>query len=443
MTKPTFNTVHFPAKAHLFKEGEKADCAYIIQTGSVKISKRGPSGRGIAIATAGKGGIVGEMAIISDAPRSATVTAVEPVEAIAISKSSFDARLKDVDPFLYNLITTIIARLRKTSDHTVALYEKAKSAEKSDPMYPAADKKKTVSKNGLSSVNFMLADPNRQTRNSLRSGLFGHGFREIADISSHTLASEELLKKHYDLLILDSAFGLSILTKLIQDIRHGTSSQNPFLSIVVMTENEDKSVHKSLKNAGCDEILIKPLSLNDIMSKIQEMAIQDKRKFVVTRDYVGPDRPEFKNQNGQDAPSFSPPDSLAAKIITNVNEDRVERAINKGVMHFNELKMERQLVQTAWLLDQLNPKNGEPYDLRYLLERMDEVLEDLNTRIDNSRFASSTQTCAELRMLSNGIRESEEHTIEKWDQMNRFYHELLENIPLVENDALVLKLARA
>ncbi|NVK18040.1 MAG: cyclic nucleotide-binding domain-containing protein [Methylocystaceae bacterium] len=429
MSSQPYSVIRFNKNTPLFKEGEKADCAYIIKKGSVKISKRGPSGKNISIATASKGGIVGEMAVVSDNPRSATVIAVEPVEAIAVSKESFDRRLEGVDPFLHSLITTVINRLRKTSDHTVALYEKIQATQDSELKSPYITKKAKINKNGFSKINFLLADPNRQTRNGLRSSLFGHGFREICDISNHFKIAEEMTRKHYDLAILDAAFGLKELNGIIQDIRHAKASKNPFVTILVMTESQDKEVHQTLRHAGCDEILIKPLSLMDIINKIEEISQNGARTFVVTRDYAGPDRTGFKGDDAKEAPQFSPPNTFVAKLTRNISEERVETAVQKAVLKFNAMKIERHMVQINWLIQKLDPTNGEPIDRFYLLDRINEVLDDLTERSKENQFDGSIKSCKDMRALINDLKSNDNFDLQSWQQLGMSQNNLQKSLP--------------
>jgi len=432
LSTQAFKTITFKPNEILFREGEKADTAYIIKKGSVKISKKAPSGQSIPIAMAEKGGIVGEMAIVTDAPRCATVVAQEFVEAIAVSKKSFETRLEKVDPFLHSLIKTIITRLRKTSDHTVALFEKVKETKKR----PATVQTKSKpSKTTFTDVNFMLADPNAQTRNSLRGGLFGFGFREICDVSSFSQISESIEKTSFDLLVLDTAFGISHVCELIHDIRHGIDCKNPFMSILVLTELKSKKTHQTLINAGCDQIIMKPISIQGVTEIINNMCTKE-RSFVVTRDYIGPDRPQFKEDQAEDAPHFKAPNTLGAKILHGAQTERIEHAIEKGIAQFNEIKMERHLVQLAWLLDRIDPKTGEPYDIQSMLDRIDTVLEDLSIRAFHSRYESSADICRNMRNLVSSLKEDEQSNSDNWRGMTSFYHDLLENIPLIETSSV-------
>ena len=77
----------------LFKEGDPGEVMYVIRKGSVKISRRNNSGQDITQTYLPAGNIVGEMALLSNDPRSATVTAAVPVETILIERPDFDALL--------------------------------------------------------------------------------------------------------------------------------------------------------------------------------------------------------------------------------------------------------------------------------------------------------------------------------------------------------------
>jgi len=73
----------------LMKQGEEGDSAYIVMKGVFEITKQ--SGQSlIKIDVRGSGEIIGEMALLSQAPRSATVTATTDCETLCISKEVFD-----------------------------------------------------------------------------------------------------------------------------------------------------------------------------------------------------------------------------------------------------------------------------------------------------------------------------------------------------------------
>jgi CRP-like cAMP-binding protein/thioredoxin reductase/ferredoxin-like protein FixX len=74
---------------YLFKEGDVADGLYLIRRGSVMVSRQ-VGGKEIVLSYVAAGNYVGEMALKSDAPRSATVKAAVPTEVIMLEAKRFN-----------------------------------------------------------------------------------------------------------------------------------------------------------------------------------------------------------------------------------------------------------------------------------------------------------------------------------------------------------------
>ena len=94
----------------LFKEGERGDYVCFVLKGNVNIYKRSEKGRNMLIATLPKGSTIGEMAIIDETSRSATVKAPEEVHLLILSRKGFDEILEN-HPGLGIKILKGIARL--------------------------------------------------------------------------------------------------------------------------------------------------------------------------------------------------------------------------------------------------------------------------------------------------------------------------------------------
>src|SRR5262245_54078456 len=97
-----------------FAENEKAsrmllkrDKMYLLVEGQVGLSVRGKT-----IGTVKPGEIFGEMAAISDSPRSATAVARSPCRVIALDDRQFTAALQKKPEFALMMLGTLIARLR-------------------------------------------------------------------------------------------------------------------------------------------------------------------------------------------------------------------------------------------------------------------------------------------------------------------------------------------
>ncbi len=97
----------FPAGAVVIREGDEGDSLIVIRSGSAVVDQGGRELRRL-----GGGDFVGEIALIDGGPRTATVTAVEPIEAVIIGRDGF-RRLMDEFPVIrYDLVNALTRRVR-------------------------------------------------------------------------------------------------------------------------------------------------------------------------------------------------------------------------------------------------------------------------------------------------------------------------------------------
>ncbi len=97
----------------LFREGEGPGPAFLIISGKVGVTAGGEPGTEVAII--GENGIVGEMSIIDDSPRSATVTAAEELTCYVIDRIRFHELFEGAHPIAKKLFEIQTQRLRKAT----------------------------------------------------------------------------------------------------------------------------------------------------------------------------------------------------------------------------------------------------------------------------------------------------------------------------------------
>ncbi len=115
----------FKAGEVILKQGEPGDCAYIIEEGQVEILIERADGKSQIISTRGEGTIIGEMAIVDAAPRSATVRALKDCKMLEITREDFSQRLKSSDPVIQMISQVILTRFRDTLTRAEILHESA------------------------------------------------------------------------------------------------------------------------------------------------------------------------------------------------------------------------------------------------------------------------------------------------------------------------------
>jgi len=110
----------FPTNTVLFREGDRGEEMFIIQSGKVKISKKI---RGVekTLATLEKGEFFGEMAILNDKPRSASAETIEDCDMLVIDRKTFETLLRSNVEIAIRFIKRLADRLRETNDQMEAL----------------------------------------------------------------------------------------------------------------------------------------------------------------------------------------------------------------------------------------------------------------------------------------------------------------------------------
>jgi serine/threonine-protein kinase len=101
----------FAKNVVLMREGEEGHEAYVILSGAVAVRKA-IADRSVHLMRLGPGDTVGEMALISDLPRSATVTALEDTEVVVITADVMQQALAKLPSWLGRIVQALAHRLR-------------------------------------------------------------------------------------------------------------------------------------------------------------------------------------------------------------------------------------------------------------------------------------------------------------------------------------------
>jgi CRP-like cAMP-binding protein len=102
------NFITIPAGEVIFQQGGVADHMYAVLEGEVEISIDGK-----LLDTTGAGGIVGEMALISETPRSATAIAKTACKLVAVDQHRFMFLVQQTPFFAINVMKIMTERIRK------------------------------------------------------------------------------------------------------------------------------------------------------------------------------------------------------------------------------------------------------------------------------------------------------------------------------------------
>ena len=106
--------VGFDPGKPLVRQGDPADAAYLIIEGQAEVMVETPAGS-VLVATNGPNELVGEMGILCDAPRNATVCAKDRVVALRISKEPFMRMVREFPTMAVSIMQELAQRVTSTN----------------------------------------------------------------------------------------------------------------------------------------------------------------------------------------------------------------------------------------------------------------------------------------------------------------------------------------
>jgi CRP/FNR family cyclic AMP-dependent transcriptional regulator len=102
----------YPANTILISEGDSTDSLYVVLEGEVKVFASDQQGKEVILNILGPGEYFGELALLDDEPRSASVRTMTPTKVMVITKHDFKNCLATDSEMAYKLIKVLIGHVR-------------------------------------------------------------------------------------------------------------------------------------------------------------------------------------------------------------------------------------------------------------------------------------------------------------------------------------------
>jgi len=104
----------------VIRQGERADCMYIVQEGQVEVVAEAANGD-VRLGVLEAGNVFGEMALFSRAPRSATVRALGETRVLRVDKEGFLKRMHEDPSLAFRILQKMADRIRTLDAEIVRL----------------------------------------------------------------------------------------------------------------------------------------------------------------------------------------------------------------------------------------------------------------------------------------------------------------------------------
>jgi len=167
------------------EQGDVGDCAYIIEEGLVEIFIAYPGGREQKITNRGAGSIIGEMALIDQQKRTASIRAVTDCLMVKITDNDFEKRVQAFDPIMNMVMQVVLTRYRDT-------LSRMHGGDEGKSYPPAEEVEKMLSNSGKAIDHLKTANEFKHAIEHQELELY---YQPIIDLKSKTVMGFEALMR--------------------------------------------------------------------------------------------------------------------------------------------------------------------------------------------------------------------------------------------------------
>lgn len=259
----------------------------------------------------------------------------------------------------------------------------------------------------------LLFDPVATNRSATRGMLASLGFRKVQTPFDLNGLAQRLKGQAFDLVILEVRPDPKPLLGLIQDLRQGRIGLNPFTIVMATAWTLDDDVVRGVVQSGADDLMGRPFSTGFLGQRLKQL-VDGRKGFVVTSDYIGPDRRRDPNRTGG-AATADVPNSLKMKssgrLDTIAVEVEIAQAVARSKGEINLEKARRNAFQmiiqaklTVAALGGATPTEAIVADLK----KIEGLAAETVRLTEASPFSMSFQMCDPIIQASQAAQKGEE-----------------------------------
>lgn len=262
-------------------------------------------------------------------------------------------------------------------------------------------------------VRTIIGEPDPALRATARQTLEDLGFADIHEAPSLVKAHQILRREGANLLLLNMSVDESDAVGLVEQIRSGRLADDPFPIVIALIDQAATASVTRIACSGVDDALITPFSGEALIAKIEGLS-QERKPFIVTFDYIGPERRSAPRPGMPSARQIDVPNPLTGEDGYAASRDRARHQLEQE-------RIVRLGAQMEWLAGKLSDPSLSEADKVTSLLNIEWTGKELIGRIGAS---NQEQLLRQLIIQSQKIRKSEQIVpaaiLEKFHEAMRF-----------------------
>lgn len=262
-----------------------------------------------------------------------------------------------------------------------------------------------MSRLSLDSADVLVYDPVSANRNATRAALYTIGFRRIETVATFESFIDAVRRRTPDLVLCEIQ-GVEVeLCEAIQNLRLGLSAYNPFIVVIVTAWEQSSALVTRVLNSGADDLVLRPFSTSMLGTRIRSH-IERRKGFVITTDYIGPDRRRDAARQ-PNANLFDPPNSLRMKAQERLTSEEATQRLDRELRQARDVltteKLRRDAFQLCvlWRLMQQKAPSTMQYEIDLLTMR--EKARAISRRCLDTEFEQAIAWCESILAAVEGL----------------------------------------
>jgi CheY-like chemotaxis protein len=245
----------------------------------------------------------------------------------------------------------------------------------------------------------LVALPDAASRRSLRKIIQEAGYTHCREVGSLPELADKLAGGEVDMLITTMNERGWDSGDLIRRVRRGALG-NPFIIIMVMLDDPSPNVVNRVVNCGADDLLLAPWLDRLVLGRLETL-LHGRKRFLVTHDYVGPERRSQQRPGAQAAPAMDVPNPMHWLTVVGGKREHLDQAIAHSREDLNCSRIKSCGSQLRFLADRVVANfaaNGHAAiigDIQVMLA----AAEELAHRAVDTDFAPAIELAEGLKTL--------------------------------------------